>query len=125
MSVTPVPKMSAARAILRIHVSLSPEGLLRGFEARGHAGSAPAGENLACAAATVLLRSAARACAARGLASGGGAKEPGDLKLSLARASEPERGWLRGVTDMLLRGVDDLQRDHPGAIEVELEGVEP
>jgi len=117
--------MSAARATLSIHVSLSPGGLLRGFEARGHAGRAPAGRNLACAAATVLLRSTARACVARGLATGGGAREPGDLRLSVAPVPEPERGWLRGVTDVLLRGVDDLQRDYPGEILVELDGTGP
>ena len=108
---------------LVIRLTLTPRGFLRGFEAAGHAGDAPAGSNVACAAATSLLRTAGKLCADRGLVSAGRAEAPGVMQMNLT--GEPRGGdWLRGVTDFLLRGLSDLAREFPREIRVRMETTE-
>ena len=108
---------------MKVTLELDPEGCLAGFTADGHAGGA-AGTNLACAAVTVLLRTAARTAAGAGLAAGGGADAPGTMRLTVGRVSGEQRGWLRGVTDTLLRGLADTAAEAAGEIEVRIVRVE-
>jgi len=82
------------------------------------------GANPACAAATVLLRTTGRACAARGAALEGAAEEPGRMRLTLAARAEDDPGWLRGITDFLLRGMKDLQDEFPREIVLRIETTE-
>jgi uncharacterized protein YsxB (DUF464 family) len=106
---------------MRIRIVVSERGTLRGFDADGHAGTDGAGRNLACAAATMLLRTTARACVARGVAVGGGAPSPGLMSLSVAAPDDADAQWLAGVGDMLLRGVNDLQAEFPGEFDVRVD----
>jgi len=108
--------------VLRVLLTVSEDGLLRGFEAQGHAG-AGRGTNVACAAATVLLRTTGRACTAHGIVKGGGAQAPDGMTMELA-AGPDDGGWLRGVTDFLMRGMSDLQRDFPEEIAFRVETTE-
>ena len=110
--------------MVRILVALSPDGLLRRFEAEGHAGAEAWGQNIACAAVTAMLRTAGRLCAERGITLAGGAGEPGEMRLILSAGAAPEAGWLRGVTDFLLRGVKDLQDEFPEEIALRVEMTE-
>ena len=110
--------------MVRILIALSPGGLLRRFEAEGHAGAAVRGQNVACAAVTTLLRTTGRLCVERGITLAGGAGEPGEMRLILSAGAAPEGGWLRGVTDFLLRGVKDLQEEFPKEIALRLEMTE-
>ena len=110
--------------MVRVLIALSPDGLMRRFEAEGHAGAAARGNNIACAAVTTLLRTAGRLCAERGIAVAGGAGESGEMRLILSAAGAPEGGWLRGVTDFLLRGVKDLQDEFPKEIALRVEMME-
>jgi uncharacterized protein YsxB (DUF464 family) len=110
--------------VVRIRLALSPEGLLRGFEAEGHAGGAARGSNIACAAATALLRTAAGLCAEHGIVRSGGAAAPGQLRCELAAPGPAARGWLAGVSDFLIKGVSDLRDEFPGEIAVQVERTE-
>ncbi len=109
--------------MLRVLIEVSARGLLRRFEAAGHAGADP-GRNVACAAATVLLRTAGRECAARGLAAGGGAPGRGEMSLEVADGRQGEDPWLKGVTDFLVRGMSDLAREYPEQIALRVETTE-
>ncbi len=109
---------------LDVRLELTPRGCLRRFEAEGHAGSAPAGANPACAAATAMLRTAGRLCAERGLVSAGGAEAPGTMRMTLADTAAADAPWLRGVTDFLLQGLNDLAREFPREILVRTETTE-
>lgn len=109
--------------MLRVLIEVSARGLLRRFEAVGHAGADP-GRNVACAAATILLRTAGRECTARGLAAGGGAPARGEMSLELAEAGLSEEPWLKGVTDFLVRGMSDLARDYPDQIALRVTTTE-
>jgi uncharacterized protein YsxB (DUF464 family) len=90
--------------------------------AEGHAGTAARGANVTCAGVTALLRTAGRVCAAKGILAAGAAGEPGVMSLSVDRTADGE--WLRGVTDFLLQGVRDLQREFPGDIALRVETTE-
>ena len=84
-----------------------------------------AGGNIACAAATVLLRTAGRLCAEHGVPYAGGARGAGrDEAGRLALEAASEIGWLRGVTDFLLRGMKDLQEEFPKEIILRVEMTE-
>ena len=109
--------------MVSVLLELSPDGLLRGFRATGHAGRAAAGGSIACAAVTTLLRTAARLCAEWSMVEGGGADSPGAMDIVLSRKAEAEpSGWLRGVSDFLLRGLSDIQGEFPGEVAVRVLG---
>ena len=108
---------------MTVSLALDAGGCLVGFAADGHA-AGPAGANIACAAITVLLRTAARTVAAAGLAAGGGADAPGAFRLDVGPVAPGRRDWLRGVTDALLRGLADAAAEAPGEIELRIERVE-
>jgi len=108
---------------VKVTLELDPDGCLAGFAADGHTGGA-AGSNIPCAAATVLLRTAARTVAGAGLAAGGGADAPGSMRLRVGRADGAQRDWLRGVTDTLLRGLADTAAEAAGRIEVRIVRME-
>jgi len=108
--------------VLRVSVVTLSDGLLRSFKASGHAGMAKPGQNIACAAATALLRTAARLLAsADGLVDDGAAGEPGSMELVVTSQPQVRDRWLAGVTDFLLRGLDDLAREYPREIRVDVE----
>ena len=54
----------------------------------------------------------------------GASPAEGVMRLELGCAPEGRRQWLRGVTDMLLMGLRDLDREHPGRLKLEV-GEEP
>jgi uncharacterized protein YsxB (DUF464 family) len=106
--------------VIDVFLDLSPEGLLRGFRALGHAEGA-VGSNIACAAVTTLLRTAARLCAERGIVEDGEASGPGEMRVVLSRRAEGvSSGWLGGVTEFLLRGLGDLQGEYPGEVAMRI-----
>jgi len=106
-----------------VTITLAGDGLLRGFEALGHAGPDPAGRNIACAAATMLLRTTGRLCESAGIAGEGGRGEPGEMRLVVSRGAVDD-GWLRGVTDYFVRGMKDLQDEFPREIIVRVKMME-
>ena len=105
--------------MVKVALEFDADGCLRGFTAGGHA-DGPPGANVACAAVTVLLRTSARAVAARGLAEGGSAEEPGDMHLAVGPVPASKREWLRGVSDVLARGLADVSAEYPGQLEVRI-----
>ena len=99
--------------------------MLRGFDADGHAGADASGRNIACASATSLLRTAGRLCAERSLVAAGGAGERGEMRLRLGPSTaDADNGWLKGMTDFLLRGLRDLAQEFPREISVRTETTE-
>ncbi len=108
--------------MLSVLLAVSRNKLLRRFEAKGHAG-ADAGRNVACAAATILLRTAGRECSARGIVADGSAPGPGEMAMVLSGPAANDE-WLRGVTDFLVRGMSDLQREYPDQIALRVETTE-
>ena len=105
-----------------IVVGLDGSGALRRLKLKGHAGDSPGGENLACAAVTLLARSVARAAASRtGWTVDGDAPGPGNLSLVIKERPEDTDEWLLGVTDTLMQALADIAEEFPGAISVNIE----
>jgi len=104
-------------------VAVSRGGLLRRFSAQGHAGG-DLGRNVACAAATILLRTTHHACTERGIVDSRQADRPGEMAVVLGKRAETHAEWLRGVTDFLVRGMRDLEREFPHEIALLVERTE-
>ena len=107
--------------MMSVSVSLSPDGCLERLEASGHAAGGPRGSNLACAAATALLRAAAEVLSGRaGVRCTGQAPAEGNLTL-VVHSVAPEAGeWTRGVTDFLVQGCRRLQGESEGGLTVRI-----
>lgn len=96
---------------------------MRRFTAQGHAG-ADLGRNVACAAATIILRTTHHVCAERGIVESRSADRPGEMAMILADRGDADAEWLRGVTDFLMRGMRDLQREFPDQVTLLVERTE-
>jgi len=106
------------RAVARV----DEQGLLRSFEARGHAGRASPGTDIVCAAFTVLARTAYTAMAGLpGLRVEGRARAEGMLDFTVEPLGAPERAGAVGMTLFLLEGLKGLVREFPAEVELRVE----
>lgn len=110
--------------MIRLSVWLYPDGCLQRFSASGHAEDGKKGRDIVCAAVTALLRTAGRLLAGQpDLNVDGESPNPGSMRLFLHPPGEKRREWVRGVTDVLVSGVTDLQKEFPGRLSVEINGL--
>ena len=99
--------------MIEITIAVDNNGNLKSLKAEGHSMSAAKGSNIICAAVSAQLRSVVRA-----LANGPGcetrvaADHDGFLELSV-QTGNGENRWLTGVTDVLLAGLIETERDYP------------
>lgn len=108
---------------MEVRVSFGPDGVLRRVDARGHAGPEPSGSNPACAAATVLLRTAYETlCATPGVEASGEAPSPGTLYFTVRRYPAESVQRLSGIGDFLLAGLSGVEREFPGKVHVIIDG---
>ena len=107
--------------MIRARVVLDIEGRILGFDAAGHAERAAHGNDVVCAAFTVLARTAYRALESLpGIELKGTAPEPGSLSFEVIKgAASAERA--AGITDSLVLGVSDLAREFPDAVAFSIE----
>lgn len=107
--------------MIRVAVELDRRGLLSALQAEGHAAALTESGSVPCAAVSALVRTAARLIEAReGLEHSGGAPAPGRLSLQVGRTERRQRRWLLGVTDYLLAGLRDVEREYPAECSVEI-----
>ncbi len=107
--------------MIRALVLLDSEARLSSVEASGHAGGAATGENIACAAFTVLVRTAWESLAAYpSLDVRGRADKPGELAFQVQRRTDEDSGRHRGISDFLLTGLTGLSREFPGQFEIQI-----
>lgn len=105
--------------MLRIRATVDASGVLRTLTADGHAGLAARGQDPACAAASVLLLTAARTIeASAGFVVGGQTERPGSLQLEVVSRDGDVIEYGRGITDMLLKGVGDLAAEYPDHVRL-------
>jgi len=108
--------------LVRIRLSFGPGGILRNVEAGGHAGNLKAGSNPACAAITVLLRTAYETIAAYpGIQVSGEAPDPGFMAFHVVAFPPDTVERLKGVGDFLLVGLSGIQREYPDLLNVTVE----
>jgi uncharacterized protein YsxB (DUF464 family) len=111
--------------VVRARLSLDASGRILTFEGRGHADSVEQGFDPACAAFSVLSRTAWEALEGiEGLDVRGSAERPGELRFRVFSSPEGSGERIRGITDFLVAGLRGLERDFPGSfrIRIEMEG---
>ena len=103
-------------------IVLDAGGNIASFESRGHSGTAAAGQDLVCAAFTVLARTAYEALAALpGSELTGSAPGPGSLHFSVRRMDAATAERAGGIADFLLAGISGLEREYPGVVGLTIE----
>ena len=100
--------------MIRVTVRSYADGVLEGVTATGHSFAFAAGENIVCAAATVLLRTAARLLDAEAdIEVTGGTGSRGTLEFTVNVLDSAKNEFTRAIGDFLKRGIADLQREFP------------
>lgn len=108
--------------MVEIFLDIDADGALKSLRMHGHTSEIPRGDNLSCAALTLLARSVARLLANRsGWIVDGDASTPGELSLAIQRRPEDSLEWLKGVTDTFLRALADIDEEFPSALSVKIE----
>ncbi len=107
---------------VRVRLCFHPDGVIERAVAEGHAGTAPSGSNAACAAVTVLLRTAYETVAGYdGVTISGRAPAPGLLSFEVGRYPSGIVDRLKGVGDFLVVGLSSVKREYPGLIDLNIE----
>jgi len=111
--------------LIRVEIARAARGSLRQLKATGHAIGGPLGGNIVCAAASVLIRTAARTLESEpGIRLSGGANARGEFSVEVESVAADRVDWVCGVTESLLRGLADLVADYPREVEVRIVAVE-
>ncbi|MCP5513917.1 MAG: ribosomal-processing cysteine protease Prp [Spirochaetales bacterium] len=107
--------------ILEITVCLDGSRILKSVNASGHAGEAVSGNNITCAAATVLLRTAYRTLLLPDFETDTVISAPGEgqLYFEIEKYSSNQIDRLRGITDYLITGLKDLAAEYPEEIKLQ------
>lgn len=105
--------------MIRLSIALTSEGVIERLEANGHAASGPHGQDIVCAAFTLVLRTFARSVeSASGVDWVVRKDQPGDFVMTVEKVPASLEAEYRGWCGFLLRGFDDLQADAPKALEM-------
>ena len=100
-------------------VRVDGSAILRELTAEGHAGFALKGQDIVCAAASVLLLTVARTFeAADGVVVEGGTARSGALNLVVKEVVRDRIDWSRGVTAMFMKGIRDLSEEYPDRVSL-------
>ncbi len=100
--------------MIRVTVSSGGNGVLQEVSATGHSFAFASGENIVCAAATVLLRTAARLFEADpDIRIVGSAGSRGEFEFKVEVLDARKNEYTRAIGDYLKQGIADLQREFP------------
>ena len=106
--------------MIEIMIAVNLYGNLKSLKAEGHSISAAKGSNIICAAVSAQLRSVVRVISScNGCKSQVTADHDGFLELSVD-TGDGENRWLTGVTDVLLAGLMEVERDNPRECKITL-----
>ncbi|MBI9102800.1 MAG: ribosomal-processing cysteine protease Prp [Spirochaetales bacterium] len=107
--------------MITISLKLSAEGIVELCKVVGHAGAGKKGEDIICAAVSVLIRTAGRTMEGKeGVTLEGVAPDPGQAGFRLISFQKSEREWLKGLCDGLVTGLLDVQEEYPEFCHVDL-----
>lgn len=107
--------------MINVDIELSKKTIIKSLRASGHALYNNKGNDIVCAAATCLLRTAANLLANdKSLKVTGNAEKPGNLEMILIKYPEKKASWLTGVTEFIIKGLSDLENEFPDKINVNI-----
>jgi uncharacterized protein YsxB (DUF464 family) len=111
--------------VIFIDIKLKKNEILKSLKASGHAFNSKKGNDIVCAAATCLLRTAANLISnEKDIKSKGSAEKPGKMEILLDKYPESKTDWLTGVTGFLKKGLLDLEREFPDNIKVNISNID-
>jgi len=94
-------------------VVLDKAGVIKSCRIEGHAGAGPKGDDIVCAAVSVLARTALRTLSrVEGVSVSGFAPERGAFGFDI-RAMSAETDFAAGVTEFLLEGLRSVAQEYP------------
>ena len=100
--------------MINIKIYLGKDGIISEINASGHAEDARKGNSIVCAAASSLLRTAAKLTERENdIKLTGAAEKKGVLFFKITDYPENKHKWLKGVTDYLILGLEDLSSEYP------------
>jgi len=104
-----------------INIALYPDGYIKNCRAEGHSFNASPGSDIICSAVTILLRTAARILfLEESIKVEGSAAEAGEMEFHISMVPQEKKYWIKGVTDYLLRGIFDLQKEYPDRLSINI-----
>ena len=105
--------------MIDIRINLDSNGCIRVIEARGHSTDGIRGQNVLCGAVTVLLKNISKVIYNDDtIKSRGNAEEPGNLYFEIIDLPVEKRPWVKGITDVLIAGLFDLESQFRNEINV-------
>lgn len=111
--------------MINIEIGLNQSGVLGRLSATGHSNRGPKGSDIVCASVSALLRTTARVLAQEpGLSVKGRAEQEGSFNFSVTGTPSNGIAWLKGVTDVLLKGLGDIQAEFPDLCKLMIFQVE-
>jgi uncharacterized protein YsxB (DUF464 family) len=105
--------------VIKISIGLDKWDCIKECSAEGHSLLAKPGTDILCAAVTALLRTAYRLLYSKELIMKDG-KTPvyGNLAFTIDDYPIEERSGLKGITDFLILGLNDLASEYPERLEI-------
>ena len=95
-----------------------PAGIFTVFESKGHASKGAGGVSIPCAVVSALVRSMGSLLEKReDVVVRVERFQPGAVRIRVLQVDEKGENWLHGLTDMLVQGLEDVQRDFPDQLE--------
>jgi len=99
--------------VIEIEAVLDKDNILRACKAAGHAGAGRAGNDIVCAAVSVLMRTAINTLSGRnGITVRGGAPAPGQVWLEADYSAEG-RNFLFAAGEFLINGLSSVAQEFP------------
>ena len=91
------------------------------LQVNGHADFAERGSDIVCSAVSILVRTAGRILLSQlknncEYDSDG----KGSFRLEVLKTIEGKWDWIRGITEFLLNGLSDLEKDFPAFVKLEI-----
>ena len=107
--------------MVTVKIALDNFGIPIRVEARGHIDGEKKGENLACAAVSVLIKTAYTTLLdQRGLEIDAFAPEPGELVFNVRSYPVSARESSKGISGFLISGLKEVLQEYPGSIKLEI-----
>ncbi len=91
------------------------------LDINGHAEFDKSGEDILCSAVSILTRTAGRMLLSElDVNCDTVSEKKGSFKLVVSLVPDGKREWMRGVTEFLLHGLSDLEKDYSAFIKLEI-----
>jgi uncharacterized protein YsxB (DUF464 family) len=105
--------------VVAVVVEFFPDSCLKSLSIQGHAETEKKGNDLLCAALSVLVRTALHALTKeKRLALKGDIEKVGLLELTIFSYTDNISDWLKGITDFLMTGLFDLMLEFPQNLSI-------